>query len=125
MKTKIDPYTGEEFVPKRKNQIFANNANKTAFNNEKASKIRKERAPFINDINRNYDILKLILNNEQEKTVNSSTLNDLNFKYNCYLKLLPFEVKKIFIIYDIEFTSYKKENITYTKIYKSCQTNNY
>lgn len=125
MKSKIDPYTGEEFVPRRKNQIFANSSNKTAFNNEKASKIRKERAPFINDINRNYDILNLILDNNHEKTVNINTLNDLNFKFDCYLRFLISEGKTAFIIYDIEFTNIKKENTTYTKIYKSCQTSNY
>ena len=118
METKIDPHTGEEFIPRRRNQIFANNANKTAFNNEKATKIREERALQTKDVNRNYEILKLILNDKNEKIVRDTTLNDLGFKYNCYHKFLEIVNQNIFNIYDIYFKTFESNSIIYTKIYK-------
>lgn len=118
MKTKKDPYTGEEFVPRRRNQIFANNANKTAFNNGKAAKIREERALQTKDVNRNYEILKLILNDRSEKIVRYTTLNDSGFKYNCYHKFEEIENQNIFNIYDIYFENFESNNIINTKIYK-------
>ena len=119
MNTKIDPYSGEEFLPTRKNQIFANTKNKIAFNNNKAAKIREERAPINNIIKRNYEILKLLLDNRSEKTVNLNTLNDLSFKANHYLKHEYINNKHIFTIYNINFQSIKKDNINYLKIIKS------
>lgn len=118
METKIDPHTGEEFIPKRRNQIFANNTNKTAFNNHKAAKIRDERALQTKDVNRNYEILKLILNDKSEKIVRDTTLNDLGFKYNCYHKFVEIVNQNIFNIYDIYFKTFESNNIIYTKIYK-------
>lgn len=118
MKPKIDPYTGEEFVPRRKNQIFANYANKTAFNNAKAAKLREERALQTKDVNRNYEILKLILNDKKEKIVRDTTLNDLGFKYNCYHKFVEIVNQNIFNIYDIYFKTFESNSIIYTKIYK-------
>lgn len=118
MKTKIDPYTGEEFIPKRRNQIFANTSNKTAYNNAKAAKLREKRALETEDVNRNYDILKFILNDKDEKIVRETTLNDLGFKYNCYHKFLEIVNQNIFNIYDVYFKNYEADDITYTKIYK-------
>ncbi len=40
MNKRICPYSGEEFIPKRKNQIFANKKNRTDYHNDKA---RQER----------------------------------------------------------------------------------
>ena len=118
METKIDPHTGEEFIPKRRNQIFANTTNKTAFNNHKAAKIREERALQTKDLNRNYEILKLILNDRNEKLVRHTTLNDLGFKYNCYHKYNKIDKQHIFNIYDIYFVNFESNDIINTKIYK-------
>ncbi len=50
MSTKKDPLTGEEFTPKRANQVFANSANRIKFNNKKASLTKKN----LEYINRSY-----------------------------------------------------------------------
>ena len=42
---KKDPFTGQEFIPTRHNQKFANRKNQIAFNNAKARRIRIEKAP--------------------------------------------------------------------------------
>lgn len=121
MKPKIDPYTGEEFIPKRRNQIFANNANKTAFNNKKAAKIKAERSVFDDVIKRNYAILKLVLDNALERTVHYKTLDEIGFKFNYYLKHEIIQGKHLSTIYDISFQIINdaKNNTIYTKIFKS------
>lgn len=43
IKKKTCLYSGEEFIPKRRNQIFANAKNKTDYHNEKANKLRESR----------------------------------------------------------------------------------
>jgi hypothetical protein len=118
METKTDPFSGEEFIPKRRNQKFATQENKVAFNNDKAAKIREERAQINNVIKRNHEILKLLLNNEKEKTVDLKTLDDLSFKFNYYLKLERINHKSHFSIYDINYTLLNNEN-KQIKIYKS------
>lgn len=118
MNKKIDPYTGEEFTPKRNNQIFATIENKIAFNNQKASKIRAQRAPINNIIKRNYEILSLLLDQKNEKMVHLSTLNDLSFKANHYLKHEIINQEHIFSIFDISFQNIKKDNLIQTKIFK-------
>ena len=54
--TQIDPFTGEEFIPKKISQRFANKENRIKFNNEKAKKIRIEQAPIINPLKLNFKI---------------------------------------------------------------------
>lgn len=61
MKKRIDPYSGEEFYPKRNNQKFSCRENQIAFNNERARKARNEHSLIDNQIRNNYQILADIL----------------------------------------------------------------
>ena len=40
MKILVDPYTGETFRPKRRNQVFASSKNRRNYHNEKAAELR-------------------------------------------------------------------------------------
>ena len=57
-KTKIDPYTGETFEAKRRNQLFATRQNRIDYHNEQAALLRDEKAPANSPLHRNLQILK-------------------------------------------------------------------
>jgi len=57
-KHKIDPLTGEEFIPARSNQIFANKENRKKYNNKKAAEFRKERAFFDGPYHKSHRLIK-------------------------------------------------------------------
>lgn len=66
MEKKIDPFTGEEFVPKRSNQKFANAKNKNDYHNRKSRKLRKRCSPIDKRIKKNLQILESLLNGKKE-----------------------------------------------------------
>ncbi len=63
---KIDPHTGERFIPKRHNQIYASEKSKAAFNNAKAKERRESLAPILNPILQNIKVLEEIMHDKQE-----------------------------------------------------------
>ena len=78
---KIDPYTGEKFVPRRSNQRFANRENQICYNNQKASaerrRIRRELKPLLE----NQKILHKILYGLNEITVSRDYLLGAGFDF--------------------------------------------
>lgn len=56
--TRIDPLTGEEFVPKKKSQRFANPVNRIKYNNKRASELKQERAFFDKACHKSHIALK-------------------------------------------------------------------
>lgn len=66
MGKKIDPFTGEEFVPKRSNQKFATEKNKNNYHNKKNRKLRIQCAPIDKKIKKNLLILEALLNGKKE-----------------------------------------------------------
>lgn len=63
---KVDPHTLNEFIPKRKNQIFATVQNKIDFHNKKARNERFTKKEIDSKINKNYRILKSKIGDENE-----------------------------------------------------------
>lgn len=61
-----DPYTFEEFTPKRRNQRFANAINRQNFHNSRANELRNEIAFIQRPLYKNYKILKDLLENKSE-----------------------------------------------------------
>jgi hypothetical protein len=51
------PYSGVQFLPKRKNQIFATSKNRRDYHNEVAAKLRSVKSPIDNMLSRNFNIL--------------------------------------------------------------------
>ncbi len=79
--TKIDPFTGEEFIPKKISQRFANKENRIKFNNDKAKKIRIEQAPIINPLKLNYRIIKELIGSKMEIILNKEFLRGKGFDF--------------------------------------------
>lgn len=78
---KIDPLTGEKFIPKKISQRFANKENRIKFNNEKAKKIRIEQAPIINPLKLNCRIIKGLLGSKVEIILNKDFLRGKGFDF--------------------------------------------
>jgi hypothetical protein len=69
-----DPYTLEEFTPKRTNQRFASALSRQKFHNSRASELRNEMAFIQRPLYRNYRILKDLLENKKEVTLHREFL---------------------------------------------------
>ena len=61
---RIDPLTGEEFEPKRANQLFANRKNQITFNNRKAKANREHKAAVNTPLDNNHKVMKKVLQNQ-------------------------------------------------------------
>lgn len=61
-----DPLTGEFFLAKRRNQIFAVNKNRIDFHNQKAALIRDEKRKLDSSLRKNFLILKEIVGDNKE-----------------------------------------------------------
>jgi len=83
-KTLIDPLTGEEFLPKRSNQKFANRENQIRYNNLIAAEERHAKAKSRKILDNNRKVLKRILGdcNEILKTLDYLEGAGLDFGYN-------------------------------------------
>ena len=79
--TQIDPFTGEEFIPKKISQRFANKENRIKFNNEKAKKIRIKQAPTINPLKLNFKIIEELLGTKMEIILNKEFLRGKGFDF--------------------------------------------
>ena len=83
-KERIDPYSGEGFIPKRYNQKFANRSNQIAFNNLKAREIREKKKPIDNVLEINRKILFKLLNNESSIIKSKDYLLGSGFDFNFF-----------------------------------------
>lgn len=81
MNQKIDPYTGEAFIPKKISQKFATPENRIKFNNDKAKKIRIEQDPILKPIKTNYKIIKELIGTEFEIEINKHFLRGKGFNF--------------------------------------------
>ena len=80
-KTRKDPYTGETFQIKRRNQRFATRQNRIDFNNEKAAVIRDIKAPFNSPLHKNLLILLELMQGKKEATFHKQFLLGRGFSF--------------------------------------------
>ena len=96
---KIDPFTSEEFTPKRHNQRFACRANQIAYNNMLARKKRELlRVPNTN-LNTNRSVLKKLLE-RGNKTVSKEFLLGAGFNFSYYTQNYNHEGKQFHAAYE-------------------------
>lgn len=79
--SKIDPYSGEEFMPKRISQRFANRENRIKFNNEKAKQIRIEQSTVFNPLKLNIKIIKELMGTKSEIVVHKEFMKGKGFDF--------------------------------------------
>lgn len=81
---KIDPYTKESFIPKRKNQVYAKDLNRINYHNEASAILRIKKAPIDEILKRNYLILSKLVPKNISKTFNKEDLHLKGFNHNYF-----------------------------------------
>lgn len=97
---RIDPLTGEKFIPKKISQRFATSENRIKFNNDKAKKIRIEQAPIINPIKTNYKIIKELIGTKTEVEVNKHFLRGKGFNFKVITQMDIYNGRTYPLIFD-------------------------
>jgi hypothetical protein len=82
--TKTDPYSGEQFIPKRTNQIFANPENKSKFNNAKAKYYRDELNRINNALMKNFKVLNDLMKDQESITISYTELLKKGFDFTFF-----------------------------------------
>jgi len=96
---KIDPFTSEEFTPKRHNQRFACRANQIAYNNMLARKKRELLRVPNTKLNTNRSVLKKLLE-RGNKTVSKEFLLGAGFNFSYYTQNYNHEGKQFHAAYE-------------------------
>lgn len=80
MDHKIDPFSGEVFIPARRNQLYANPVNKVRHNNAKAAQMREIKSVVAKILDRNLKILHILLADKDEVIITRQELTRTQFK---------------------------------------------
>ncbi len=99
MEKALDKYTGEEFVKKRINQVFAKAQNRIAYYNKKANNLRHSVSYINKPLHTNLRILNELLENKQEATFHKQFLEGKGFSFSVHTHLELYEEKNQFAIY--------------------------
>lgn len=97
------PYTGEQFVPKRKNQVFASAKNRRDFHNEYAAELRRIKSPIDRALEKNFIILSELLQEGELKTFQREKLLIKGFNPSVFTNLDTFEGKPTLYLYHFVF----------------------
>ena len=101
MEERQDPHTGEWFIPKRRNQIYASRKNQTGFNNEKSRKNRELVNPVNKKLLKNRNILHDLLGIEDEREVSKDLLVGKGFHFDVITARKNIAEKPYFLYYDM------------------------
>jgi hypothetical protein len=115
MKTKIDPLTGKEFIPKRSNQLFESPANRIKYNNQKAREFRNELDHINKPLVKNVKILNELLMNKTKITFHREFLKGKGFTFNVITHFDNFEGEEHPCLYQYMITEMSNEKITIRK----------
>lgn len=98
--TRIDPLTGEVFIPKKSSQRFANPQNRIKYNNDLAGKRKLERAFIDKPLHANRNILKDILGNKKQVVVHEEFLKGRGYDFNVTTHYDKWENRNVPCIYE-------------------------
>jgi len=111
-----DPLTGEAFIKKRSNQVFANRVNQIRYNNLKAHAKRKAKSKMDKILDNNRKVLMKVLGSNKEKIKSRDFLDGagLHFGYNTHTTMI--EGNKWICIYDYGYSLVDKNTFKIKKI---------
>ncbi len=79
-----DPFTHQEFEPRRINQKFANSQNRIKYHNSKANMLRKEKAFVDKPLHLNFKILNDIMKGKDDETFHEEYLKGKGYNFQVY-----------------------------------------
>lgn len=111
-------YSGEEFIPKRNNQVFASTKNRINYHNKKNNKLRNELKLTNNQLMLNYRISKDLLANKETVTVHKEFLRGkgFNFKYFTNFGKSKNSSFLMYVLYDVSFEKIDANNYSICKL---------
>lgn len=109
-----DPFTNEEFNPKRNNQKFANSKNRIKFHNTRANQLRVEKAFVDRPLNNNLKILNDIMDDKEDETFHIEFLRGKGFDSTFYNSTCKTEGTTGFCIYNF-IIIYNSSNVKITR----------
>ena len=105
---RICPYSKVEFIPKRRNQIYADAKCRIAHNNEKSRNKRLSTYPINKLINKNYNILLEIMEDKNVEIFHGEYLKGKGFSFQVFTHLVPSKTanKNHFAIFNFSYSKY-------------------
>ena len=106
-------YSGEEFLPKRNNQVFASKSNRIKYHNRINNKLRNDLKSTNNQLILNYKICKELLGFNKTRLIHKEFLKGKGFDFKFFTSLAD-NSKKTGYTYSIyEFSIEKIDDINY------------
>ncbi|MFN3968498.1 hypothetical protein [Flavobacterium sp.] len=111
-------YSGEPFLPRRNNQIFASRKNRIAYHNDISNKLRNDLKLANKHLMTNYKICIEVLNGKKNVTVHREFLKGKGFDFRYITNLRDNSTKTAyaFAIYDASFEKIDENNYLITKL---------
>jgi hypothetical protein len=111
-------YSGESFLPKRNNQVFASKKNRIAYHNDLSNKLRNELRITNKHLMANYKICLEVLNGKSSVTVHREFLKGKGFDFGYMTNLSKNNSKTAytFAVYDASFERVDENTYLITKL---------
>lgn len=111
-------FSGEEFYPKRNNQVFASKKNRINYHNSINNKLRNELKSTNNQLIMNYKICKELLDKNKSATVHREFLKGKGFDFRFFTNLTENKDQKgyTYALYDTSFERIDENNYLISKL---------
>ncbi len=118
MNTKIDPHTGESFVPKRRNQKYATTQNRVAYNNNLAYIDRLSKSFVDKPLRINHRILLSLLKTNETKSFSKDFLKGMGYDFSVATHYEKYKGKICISLYQFILVEFSLESNN-VKIYRN------
>lgn len=111
-------HSGEEFYPKRNNQVFASKKNRINYHNSINNKLRNELKSTNNQLIVNYKICIELLDKNKSTTVHREFLKGKGFDFKFFTNLTENKAKTgyTYAVYDTSFEKIDENNYLISKL---------
>ena len=111
-------YSGEEFIPKRNNQVLASKYNRISYHNQINNTLRNELKQTNNKLMDNYKIGIELLSKQKSITIHREYLKGKGFDFRYFTNLASYNSKNgvVYQVYDISFERIDENNYLISKL---------
>lgn len=111
-------FSGEEFIPKRNNQIFASSHNRNRYHNDINNGIRNHLKHTNNQLMMNYKIGVKLLDGRKSVPFHEEFLKGQGFDFKYFTNFIPCNdiEKEVYHVYDFSFQKIENDNYLITDL---------
>lgn len=106
---RLCPYSNQEFIPKRSNQVFALAEYRVAYHNDNNNAIRRKLSYINKQLMINYKVVQLLLGDKIEVIANKHFLRGAGFSFLTFTNVTKKEDAYFHCIYDVAFQKLNDE----------------